>query len=99
MQSNGLLGGSGDRGLCLGAEKTQSQKSARKCGRIPHVGCTPEDERAIILYERNRGAACLDQLDNQRKYTSKRQARKPNKAMESASSDFRGAPWFPVKLI
>jgi len=44
-------------------------------------------------------ALCLDQLDNQREYTPKWQARKPSKAMESASSDFRGAPWFPVKLV
>jgi len=30
----------GGRGLCLGAGKTQSQKNAWKCRRIPHVGCT-----------------------------------------------------------
>jgi len=28
------------RGLCLGAEKTRSQKNARKCRRIPSVQCT-----------------------------------------------------------
>ena len=30
----------GGRGLCLGAEKTRSQKNARKCRRIPSVQCT-----------------------------------------------------------
>jgi hypothetical protein len=33
------------------------------------------------------------------KYTPKRQARKPYKAMESIVYDSRGAPWFSVKLI
>ena len=41
MRSNGLrypqVGG---RGFCLGAGKTRSQKNARKCRRIPLVGCT-----------------------------------------------------------
>ena len=71
-------------GFCLGVE------NARKWRRIPPVKCTHEDE-GIIFYERNRRA--LGQ------YTPKRQARKPNKAVESASCNSRGAPWFPVKLI
>ena len=51
------------------------------------------------FYTRETGAQCLYQLDRQRKYTPKRQARKPYKAMEGAIHDPRGAPWFPVKLI
>ena len=31
----------GGLGQCLRAEKTRSQKNARKWRRIPHVGCTP----------------------------------------------------------
>jgi len=41
---------------------------------------------------------CLDELDNQPKYTPKRQARKPKKAMAMTRVS-RGAPWFPVELI
>jgi hypothetical protein len=40
-----------------------------------------------------------EKRERKQKYTPKRRARKPYKAMESASCDSRGAPWFPVKLI
>ena len=48
--------------------------------------------------KQGRETMCLDELDNQPKYTPKRQARKPKKAMAMTRVS-RGAPWFPVELI
>jgi hypothetical protein len=72
-----------------------------------HTSGAPEKMGGPSFYTRETGCVVSrqgfdrlnHQLDNQRKYTPKRQARKPKKAMESILYDFRGAPWFPVKLI
>ena len=40
-----------------------------------------------------------EKRERKQKYTPKRQARKPYKAMESNIYDSRAAPWFPVTLI
>jgi len=52
----------------------------------------------FLQEKQGRETMCLDELDNQPKYTPKRQARKPKKAMAMTRVS-RGAPWFPVELI
>jgi len=84
----------------LGSRKNSKPEKCLKMPQNPtrqvHPGrCTSHH---FLQEKQGRETMCLDELDNQPKYTPKRQARKPKKAMAMTRVS-RGAPWFPVELI
>ena len=92
LPSNGLrylrVGG---RGFCLGAGKTRSQKNARKCRRIPSVGCTTKERGSFFTRE------TIQQFYKVYSQRTGQKAVQSNGGTQMAQP--RGAPWLPVKLI
>jgi hypothetical protein len=73
---------------CLG---DRPGKNASKSRRLPHVRCTNVGWGETSYFIKGTGA--------QTGVYCKWQTYKPYKAMESASCDSRGAPWFPINMM